>query len=907
MTLWFYDGAFAKPHEAAPFEDSDEEWHDALGEVRVCDEAHKTSSPAVCGAEFAAGSKTKAQTPDNLLSVHALVLDVDDWSAREPFTEEELREILAGFRFVAWTTWSSTPERLKWRVVMPLETPMPPTKFLSLWRKLNEVLENTMAEASVSDPGRLGFFGTVRSETAKENYSYFIAPGERLDWTLFDLDEEELGLRRALTPADLTRSPDWSTDDEALRGAKRYYGRVGSDVEQGGRHEMLLRASCRLWWDFAAPHEDWVHEVLTVINNNFPEPKDDSEVWKEVVAGQERTLGENRIEQPTMYGAEREPVARATKLAISEMAKTLKRQSSEEKRAKGRALEAIGKGFAYAEPVEARALAFASATELAQSFARESPDRLLDLMRPSLQAQRAKSSVHPVPTDAELLSKIRWKQNEVRRRIDDREKDKADSQRQRILTAFGGQRDTPYTSREYKEWEAEGHADNLWILQKDREYWFFINGEYMGPVAEKTASTFATTYLAPAHEHLELSFIDDKGKVKERPLDALVKDYGTYVTNIEHCLYTTKSAFLPETHTLVVAPLKPRPLEAAFVPEVDKWLRAFAGPQYADLELWLAACGSFDRELSALLLVTEPNQGKKLLVDGLVRIWQQAGVKSLEKATPLSWQLCPVLLCDERVPFYWRQDVAARIREALSETNRDLKPGVSLKGYLRLVFMGNSAGMLWRQVEALTKTEREATRQRMLTIDSRGSREAEYVLQKMGSSHRHFVSQDLIAKHILWLQDTVSIPADRFVINDVLSARPQAALSADHRGNEVVDEIGLWLYRVFADKRTPGSAFWGYDNDVLVHVNEFLKAWPSYSADKREMDKHKLSLFLSAFCSEQSDRYVITAKGQQQRVRLRQFRLDAYEEWLAEQGLDVEDVVDGLLDVVSRKRVRSKG
>jgi len=910
MTLWFYAGANTHgPDQAAAFEDEDAEWHEALNEVRVAgDKAGKVASPAVCGAEFVPGATTKFQGPENLIAVHALILDVDDWSSRPPFTEEEIRDILQGYRFIAWTTWSSTPDLVKWRVVVPLLTPMPPVKFQALWRKLNEVLENTMVEQSVADPGRLGFFGTVQSETAKDYYHYFIAPGERLDWTLFDLEDSDVGLTRSLEPADLTRSPDWSNDDEALRSAKRYFGKVGADVEVGGRHETLLRIGCRLWWDFAAKDGQWVYDVLALVNSNFPEPKADEDVWAEVEASRDRTLGENRVDQPTMYGYEREPIARATLTGIQEHAKALKRQGREDSRAKGRALDSMAKGHAFAEPVEARALAYAAATELATIYGREQPDRLLDLMRPSLQAQRSKSSVHPVPSDVELLTKIRWKQAEIRRRQDDREKDRQDGQRRSVSEAFDGQRDAPYTAKEYKEFEAQGHGDNRWILQKDREFYFFVGGSYRGPYGEKVSGNYAHVMLAPASDRVSTTYVNEKGKVCHRGIDELAREYGTFVNKVEHCLYASGSSFEESERKLVLAELKQRNLEPTFVPEVDTWLRLFAGARYDDLQLWLSACGSFDRELSALMLVTEPNQGKKLLLDGLCRIWQTAGPKTLEKALPTDIAKCPVLLCDERLPFYWRQDVASRIREMLSESNRALRPGgPDLRGFVRLVLMGNSAAMLWRNVEELTPTERAATKQRLLTIDTRGNTDAEEYLEKLGSMHRQFVTQDLIAKHVLWLQETVALPADRFVINDVLSSAPVPALAADHLSNPLVDEIGMWFYRVFSDSRIPNNALMAYEDDLLVHIPELLKVWSQHSTDQKNMDKKKLGLFMAAFCSSKTERYITMAKGKQQRVRLRQFKLDAYEQWLIEQGLDVDDVVPGIQEVALRRRVKSKG
>lgn len=918
MTLWFYDGAFAQPDAAIPFEDEDEDWHDALApsEVRVLGtQTEKNYSHAVCGAEFAPGATSKSQSSDNLLAVHALVLDVDDWSKREPFTEEELREYLAGYRFIAWTTWSSRADHLKWRVVIPLASPMPPTKHKALWRILNEVLDGTMVEQSVSDPARLGFFGSVASETGKAAYRYFIADGERLDWTLLDLEDSELSLPKALTPADLTKGPDWSSETEAFAAAKRYYGKVGTDVEVGGRHEMLLRASCRLWWDFALEDEKHVYEVLAIINNNFAEPKDDEEVWKEVQAGYERTLGENRVDQPTMYGYEREPVARATKTGILEHAKGLKRQSREDAKVRGRALEAIARGHAYAEPVEAKALTFAAAAELAAQYPREQPERLLDIMQMSLQAQRAKGTQHPVPTDGEVLSKIRWKQNEIRRRVDDRDKDRQDAQRRDIATALGGARDTPYTSRELKEWEQRGHADNRWILQREREFFFFVGGEYQGPYGREAATNFAHVKLAPASERVRTHFTDEKGKIKARPFDDLVREYGSLIDKYEFSYAVDTSTFYVDERKLVMPALKMRDLEPEFSPEVDQWLQLLAGARYADLELWLAAFGTFDRELSALLLVTEPNQGKKLLADGIARLYSTVGCISLEDAinNPTTMLSNPLCLIDERVPFFWRNDATPRLREWLSKGSRQAGErgrNVPLAGFPRVIISANTPGIIWDNVDA-TPTEEEATRQRLLTIDTRGNREAGDYLESLGARHRQFVTRDLIAKHVLYLQSKLSLPAERFVVHDEEARMDQQALRQVQlrqrfTKNTTVDEVGFWFYRVLVDCKLPGNAlFFTSDNRMLLSPQELTKVWEQHAEDKRPLTAKKLRYLLDAFCSPTSERVRIAQKGQTRRPRMREFSLLAYEAWLQERGLDPEDVIDGINEIATRRRLRA--
>jgi hypothetical protein len=387
MRLWLYGGAFAAPNTATEFLDTDEEWIEILDDPEVVtDKARKTDAPAVCGAEFRPGATSKEQSADNLIWSHALVLDVDYWDhpptsrypSRAPFTPEELKAKMdeLGVRYIAFSTWSSSTACWKWRVVVPFASPMPPTYYGPLWDALNEHLEGAMSEAT-RDVGRLGFVRIVNSDTNKAAYRWWIGAGPRLDWGALDLvPEQDVTMKRALTPADLTRSPDWSTDAEAMQSARRYFRNVGVDVEEGNRHETLLRIGCKLWWDWAL-NEDQVREILTRVNGNFPMPKSDEEVEKEIAASHERTLGTRRVEQPAAYGEQREPVAKLTKTGIAELGKRMKLRNKEEDRVVGRALQNIAKEKPLGEPSEAKTLAMKVAEALAREYSHEACARPL--------------------------------------------------------------------------------------------------------------------------------------------------------------------------------------------------------------------------------------------------------------------------------------------------------------------------------------------------------------------------------------------------------------------------------------------------------------------------------------------------------------------------------------------------
>ncbi len=909
VSFWFYDGAFAPPSSSAAFEDTDAEWREALCEVEVCAPSAKLKSPAVCSGEFKPGTNDKHQHVNNLLASHGLVLDVDVWHRDghedvTPFTADDLRERLEGFRFIAWTTFSSMPEMRKWRVVIPFDSPMPTSKYAALWHKVNEILDFTMGEGT-KDPARLGFFRTVNSEAAKAYYEWFINPGERLDWTQFDLEDVEVGMPRALVPADLSSSPDWSTPEAAKERAKKYYRVVGRDVDVGSRHETLLRAACRLWWDWAAPSEQWVFDVLNIINNNFVEPKDEVEVWKEVRAGHDRTLGPNRVEQPTTYGAEREPETRATKTGILERGKSLLRQAREEDRVKGRALKAVGHGESFAEPIEARKVANDVAAELAQLYSREQPERLLALMQTSLDAQRERSSTHPIPTNEEILSRIRWKQKEIRNRADDREKVKNDDLKRAILKAFNGQRDAPYSQKEYRDFEATGFNDDQWILQRDKSYYFFVGGEYRGPYIKEVAENFSRVFLAPAYDRLKLSFVNKAGQVTDRKLDELVKNYGTYLEGVEHCSYASQCTYVEAEKKLIV-PVKLRVTQGEYVPQVAQFLACLGGEKHDQLLTWLAAVTSTDRELAALMLVTDRNQGKGLLANGISRLWREAGVPALRDYTPMLYESCALFLCDEMLPQTWLKKPTAMLRQALSESSREVKrpyiPPYAVSGYPRIIFAANNLA-LFKIVEEFEAEDELAVSDRLLLIDRRRNHEAEKYLKSLGSFHRQFVSGDLIAKHILHLRDTIPLPTERFVVAGADANETQNMFYANNDKflalfDWIVNYLVQGMYQhdaVLMDVDDPGSLY--------VNAGLLLRQWSNSGIDKKGINASTLGRVLKVVCSP-GRRHYWNPKTKVVSW-YRPLNLQLFEQWLTETAnVEVNDIHEILTAFAAKKSVK---
>ena len=901
--LWIYPGAKSTPEASTSFDDSDSDWAEALSNPEVVEKDKKNDSIAICGAEFVEGSTTKAQTPDNLLWSHALVLDVDVWREdRPPFTLEELQERFEGLRFVAWNSFSSSELERRWRVVVPLKFPMPPTKYRALWDFFNEALDGTMAD-STADPGRLGFLGCVGSQTGKDHYRWCLGQGEYLDWTTLDLEEEDLtGHKKSLDPLQLTRSPDWISDEQALKSAKRYFKKSGEEVEVGNRHAHLLKVGCRLWWEFAL-EEDAVRTVLHEVNQSFVQPKDEADVESEIVASYERVFGENRVEQPSLYGSQRDPIDRSSVATITEHGKRLRRSQDDSERLVGRAFLAIARGEPIGDPTEARTMINKAAEELARSYARDTPERLLDLMRPSLRAQRASSASAGIPTDSEILAWISHVQKTQRTRLEEKEREKQDDRAERIQTATKGARNTPYTAQEYRKFEANGLTDRRWILWHDRSFYLFSNGDYVGPFSEKVAQLEAYCHFAAAEDKIKLETLSKDGKVRAFTIDELAKKHGSPVGKVFSRLDKDKGSYRPNDSILEVACCPIRDLEPEHSPEVEEWLKNLAEDKYDLLCDWLASVTYLDKPLAALFLCTAKGQGKNLLIEGLSRLWSTGGYSPLNSFLPQYLENCPLVFCDERLPREWVRDPAGRLRQFVSQSVRPVKrPYISeyfLSGYARLVFSSNTP-FLFRTEEVMHDEEEDAYADRVLMINTlkHASYKAGYYLQHLsrnGFILDDFILKDIIAKHVLWLRDNKKIDfRKRFFVEDAKKEFLQATRISD----DVQNSLFNWILGFLEAAKFQNDAVLVRQSELFLNSSDIYDIWDLYAGGKNNTSIGKISRAIGKI----SDKRVNVKRGSlKTSKKYRKVCPESLNYWLSANKIDTKYFQELLTDLENRK------
>lgn len=111
------------------------------------------------------GLRVQGQTEANIATVHAVVLDYD--GKPQSVSIEKATEVWGGFEHVVYTTFQHTPDKPRFRLVMPLSRPVTTSEFRRIWGWVQKhAAENGAGFDPLSDPGRIYFIPTHRPGAA---------------------------------------------------------------------------------------------------------------------------------------------------------------------------------------------------------------------------------------------------------------------------------------------------------------------------------------------------------------------------------------------------------------------------------------------------------------------------------------------------------------------------------------------------------------------------------------------------------------------------------------------------------------------------------------------------------------------------------------------------------------------
>lgn len=820
--LWLFGSKDTRPgvsvlDQAQQLEDTLDTWTQLLDSPAVvADKAGKEAAYVVTGARYFPEADTRSK--ENIDVVETLVLDVD----KVAIPEADLLAALDDTRAIVYTSPSHTASDPRWRVLLPLFTPLPPKKHRALVQVLSDNLvpgyPGCIDVARTGDPCRLGFIHVTLNP---QDYKWHNLPGARFDWTTIDLPDE--AWQPAGPLAGLTRSPLWSDRQTALKQALRRFAETGLGLGPGqGRTMTLWDTALCLWWEWAAEDETFVREVLDQVNGNFAVPEDSDTIERKMREAYARTVGDQRVGQKRgTYGILREPQNVVTRQAITEYARRLKRRSKGDSSVVGEALVRLAKGETFSDDPETwRGLATKCAYELARAFPNERPERLADHFRPSFAAMRHAGSA-ALPTDDEIKTFITTRLDSQRRAKEEQEQRREHEAEKQIELATNGGRSKPYTKAEVSAWKSTvGLEDNNWIVVNNNAVYVFCDGTWKGPYNEMEFEASGRRDLAAAEQggFVYLNKIGEDGDVKALPLKSLVQRYGRQAgARIE--MWCERAWFCTEENELVLAGPTRNPITPKYDPQVDTWLRAMTGRSVTpskkeaaartsddDFDTvcdWLACVVETRYPLVALYLQSPKNHGKGLLANGVGRIWRRgcididaafhpSGFNALLAESPFAW-------VDEEFPE--NLNPSEILRRGLAKRDhtftRKFKDSGKLYGCVRVLITANNNDVLDRN-ERLTKEDHDAVATRYAHVAVRDA--ARSYLESIGQAvHDSFVEDNRIAAHTLWLHEqrfaTIKKRGSRFLVdvnnariaNLMVTNRPEASALLTALTNSIVE------------------------------------------------------------------------------------------------------------------------
>lgn len=756
----------------------------------------------------------------NIESVHGLVLDVDEFRG-QPIQQDQaaavFHHLLEGHAFVAWTTYNHTREAPRYRLVVPLVQPLHRRKFRALWTLVNRQLGYVVGEGQWN-ANRLGYLPRLKNEAARADYQYWIHEGLVLDAEQRYGTLEETPDRISLVNegAAVVDRSNWLSDDEAVGRARAYMRDAHVGINPGSRHYKLFEKACQLWYDYWLP-QDMVTTVLREINARFSVPKADEDVLKEVEAGFAWVRGEGaRPQQGGVPGFRRMRPPAVTSGQVGDLGRKLRRRQGQ--RDVGDALVLLAQREGYARVEEALAVSRSLARVLAEHYPQSDPAQIARLFASSIAIMRQQGGPQwpPSLTEDHIREVVHARQHELATQRQHAQNAQARQQSERIERAFAGLRATPYTTDEFHEYSRQHRCTfeqlrNQLIVQVHKSSYVFLGGTYSPPMEAYVEQYVLDALSAAEPLGVDLWRTSRTGDPQLRPVADLVRDYGVVAENLVVSLHDPFSRYDRSTKSFVHAVRPMRKLTPERNLEVEGYLNAIGSEHLLD---WLAYVTQIDRPAKALYLWGAPDTGKSFFAMNLSRLWTEAGPSTghdLFADFNDSLTRCPLVFLDEQMPSDLRgrrgtEMFRYQVQTTVRPYHAKFKAKAQLLGALRFVLAANHPNMIETD-STLTAHDAEGVRQRLEVIHV--PEDAKRYLQSLGRERtERWLSDDLFAKHCLWLRDTRDLPPiGRFgPERGGPLTREQRDVYDSLRFSGGIGNVYLWLYKyLIGDVQLPGK------------------------------------------------------------------------------------------------------
>ncbi len=397
-----------------------------------------------------------------------------------------------------------------------------------------------------------------------------------------------------------------------------------------------------------------------------------------------------------------------------------------------------------------------------------------------------------------------------------------------------------------------------WIVQKDTTYWFLRgDGRYVGPYSKEEAPIAVHTVLKRAP--MELIWLTDKGQ-RDVPIRELVKEHGTIPARIVSDLAVQRSKLDSAGTTFYEAACPLRELEPREDPEIDMWLRIFAGDKYGKVRDWLACAPDLDKMLCAVYLCGKKSAGKTLFAYGVGRLWTEGAPTSADEIFGGNFNEslldCPVIHADESIPKRFNgMKPHELLRSIVSVTSRKIRRKYratsDAMGALRVILSANNEYLL--SCGSMTQDDIEAVAEKVLFVEV-PERSAE-ALRMVPREKREAWAREGIARHALWLREEHYVePESRFWVAGSMSDTVRNLLTTGDWTSRMCE----WCVRYLMNPGPQDAQTYKYvlrqDGKLLVNPQAVIDNWAQYLKERYvEPETSKISSALRSISRAQHE------------------------------------------------------
>ena len=331
----------------------------------------------------------------------------------------------------------------------------------------------------------------------------------------------------------------------------------------------------------------------------------------------------------------------------------------------------------------------------------------------------------------------------------------------RLRQFWGTQRAHGYTESELTGWGMTPES-KVWILSKGRTFWVFDRGSYRNGHPRETAAQHIRQALLPAP--VQLDMVSPKtGGLVPKPLPKLLEDYGTVIEGVEHS-FIAPNSFLRHDLTLVQAAGQMRQdLTPEYNQKVATWLELLGGDDHETLLHWIYWLWDLSRPCAALFLSGEGGAGKTLIANGLARLWGSSPTSYGDVTGAWNDSLLknPLVLADEKLPTDIRGvPKTDDLREFIASYKRPLRKKFQdnqlITGAVRVILTSNNLSIFDSPTD-LTRQDVKAISDRLLYLPVSADA-VEYLSGFSRAELERWVTEDIIARHALWIRHNMEEP-----------------------------------------------------------------------------------------------------------------------------------------------------